>query len=172
MKQKPLDIWNTVRTRTGRLVAQIGAVCFILFYVFVPLRAWAVGLADGGMLEGVVEQCTCSGGQTIRVLSYVDDSMHVYMYEYGATILDMNYALQSTGNYFKTTLEPFSTCLIYQGEDCSSSDESPEGLFMEVGTSFEHDRNATLSLLGQLPVTAVIKNAFSGITFLNAPPAR
>lgn len=118
----------------------------------VPQKALAYGATfDGGMLEGMVDECSCTGGETIRVNSYVDNSSHVYWYEWGATQLYANYNISSSGGYFLTTLMPFAICMVYEGEDCNNSSESPEGMFLMTGTSYNLDKQSLMALLGELP---------------------
>jgi hypothetical protein len=140
----------------------------MLVYVLLPARVLAYGIFDGGMLEGVDSQCSCSGGQTIRVTSDVDYSSHVYMYQPGATQLFMNYNIESAGGNFLTTLIPFAICLDASEECEGSSGQMPEGIFFLTGTSFL-DKNKFLAFLNQLPgaetVRPVISNVWSDISW-------
>ncbi|MBU6426671.1 hypothetical protein KGQ27_00290 [Patescibacteria group bacterium] len=120
---------------------------------------------DGGTLQGMDSECSCSGGETIKVQSYVDDSQHVYLYQPGVTTLDMNYNIMSSGNYFLTTLFPFAMCLD-ASEDCEgSSGQQPSGIFLEIGTSLRFDKNSLMAFLDQFPgatqLSGAVTRAFS-----------
>ena len=129
---------------------------------FLPFRAHAYGRSfDGGELKGMDTMCTCSGGETIKINSYVDSSQHVYLYELGATELYANYNITSSNGYFLTTLAPFAECLVYEGEDCNQEGQTPEGTFEMVGTSFNDSRNSLMSLLEKFPMVSNITEAFS-----------
>lgn len=138
-------------------------VSIISFSIIISLsisnNALAFGnLFDGGMLMGMADMCSCSGGMTIRVQSYVDSSSHVYLYQMGATQLDMNYNIMGSGNYFLALLQPFAMCLVYEGEDCQDSSQMPEGMFQEIGTSFKFNKDSFASLLKEYPII----NSFMG----------
>jgi hypothetical protein len=141
---------------------------FIVIAAFIicamaPFRAHAFGATfDGGQLQGMDTMCTCSGGETIKIKSYVDNSQHVYLYELGATKLYANYNIMSMNGYFLATLTPFAECLVYKGEECdSSSGQSPEGTFSQIGTSFNDSRNSLMALLKQFPIISDVTDAFS-----------
>ena len=126
-----------------------------------PMRAFAYGrMFDGGELQGIADECTCSGGMTINTQSYVDNSSHVYLYQLGATQLYANYNIMSSNAYFLTTLEPFAMCMVYEGEDCNDSSSNPEGMFMLTGTSFNSDKNSIMALLGAFPGAKELSKRF------------
>lgn len=126
-------------------------VPLILLTVFIPAKILAFGVFDGGMIQKIESQCSCSGGQTIRVQSYADESEHVYLYQPGATTLYMNYNISTPGNYFLATLIPFAMCLD-SSEDCEgSSGQQPEGIFTQIGTSFKLNGQRALALMMNLP---------------------
>lgn len=113
-----------------------------------PGRVSAYGSSfDGGELQGIQDICSCSGGMTINTKSYVDSTTHVYLYQLGISQLFPNYNIYSSSGYFLTTLGSFSMCLVYRGEECDDSSQSPEGVFMMIGTSFNNGKNEVLSLL-------------------------
>jgi hypothetical protein len=126
-----------------------------------PLKALAYGaMADGGMLQGESTECTCSAGETIRVNSYVDNSSHIYLWSYITTMLYENYGVAESGNYFLATLTPAATCLVIEGEECDTQD-NPEGVFTQIGTSFNTDKNSFMALFKELPLVPEMTKAFS-----------
>ena len=138
-----------------------------LFFLVFPMGVKAYGNFDGGELLGMEDECTCSAGTTINTYSYVDDSSHVYLYQPGVTQLYANYDIMNSDGYFLTTLEPFSMCLVYEGEDCDDSSQSPEGTFLLTGTSFNFDKQSLAALLGVLPGASLIKGT---VALINPPP--
>ncbi len=131
-------------------------------FISLPFRALAFGATfDGGELQGMDTMCTCSGGETIDIQSYVDNSQHTYLYELGASTLYANYDIMSSNGYFLATLTPMAMCLVYEGEDCDQEGQTPEGMFNLVGTSFNDSRNSLMALLEKFPMVSNITEAFS-----------
>ena len=89
---------------------------------------------DGGTIQSMEAECTCSGGTLIEFQSYVDNSTVEYIYQPGATTLYANYNILSSGNYFLSTHFPYGICLVYIGESCET-EGNPQGTLMMVGTS-------------------------------------
>ena len=110
---------------------------------------------DGGVVLEQESQCSCSGGNTVRVKSAVDNSTHVYLYDPKVTQLDMNFDINTSGAFFLTTLVPVAVCLDSSEECYGTSGQSPEGEFLEVGTSFNRDPSSFFALIGQ-PANASI----------------
>lgn len=159
--------WNKKKKRIGEFL-----IVFCAFaYVLIPARVLAYGLSDGGMLEGMESECSCSGGMTIRVTSDVDYSSHVYLYQPGATQLFMNYDIVGAGNSFLTTLIPVAVCLDAAAE-CGETGQQPEGIFFFTGTSFL-DKNSVVAMLGRLPgadsVSPIIKSAMRSFSWKDPP---
>ena len=151
-------------------ISRIFIATFCFFTVSLNI-CFAYGATfDGGKLQGMEEVCSCSGGTTIKVDSYVDNTRHIYLYQMGATQLYANYNIMGTGNYFLTTLTPFATCMVYRGEDCENSNQSPEGTFQMIGTSFKDDLKSVLALFNDqstpLSVSENVAKMTSGISLL------
>ncbi len=124
-------------------------VCALFFSS--AARTVAAGFQDGGKLQGQDSQCSCSGGQTIKVLSYVDHANHVYLYQPGVTRLYSNYNITQSGPYFLATLLPVAVCLDSSEECEGSSGQQPEGIFLMTGTSLSSDLKSTLALINAIP---------------------
>ncbi|GEM_PF-2645132 len=155
---------NTINSRSQGCVKALISIIAIVSLVL-PLTAKAYGrMFDGGMLLGIEEKCTCSGGTNINTMSYVDNSYHVYLYQPGVTQLYPNYNIMSSDAYFLTTLTPVAICLVYQGEDCGDSAQNPEGVFRLIGTSFNNGKNSFATLFDSLPGSSLISNTASRLT--------
>ncbi|MDO8575500.1 MAG: hypothetical protein Q7R78_02265 [bacterium] len=161
---------NKIKTICNTKKRLSSILYFVILITFLnlaisPFKASAYGSTfDGGKLQGIEEMCTCSGGITINIQSYVDNTKHVYLYQMGATQLDAKYNIMSSDAYFLTTLSSFAMCLVYEGEDCESSDTTPEGMFLEVGTSFNDKKESLFTEIKLLPgisdVTKMIPDIF------------
>ena len=137
-------------------------IAALIICAMAPFRAHAYGrMFDGGELKGMDTECTCSGGETIKVNSYVDNSQHVYFYSFGGTQLYANYDIMSSNAYFLATLMPFAECMVYEGEDCDQEGQTPEGTFQMIGTSFNDGGNSLIALFKQLPLVTDVAGAFS-----------
>jgi hypothetical protein len=148
---------------------------FILFLIFayavLPLKTFAYGsLFDGGELQGQDSQCSCSGGQTIKIMSYVDHSQHVYLYQPGVTQLYANYNILSTNGYFLTTLVPLAYCFDASEECEGSSGQQPEGIFLMVGTSWNESKDNLFSMLKDVPGISSWSRNILGIVGEISPP--
>ncbi|MDE2037606.1 MAG: hypothetical protein KGI69_00045 [Patescibacteria group bacterium] len=130
----------------------------------VPPRASAqANTFDGGALEGISSMCSCSGGEVVSVKSYVDKSIHHYLYQPGVTRLYANYDIVAPSGYVLTTLLPYAICLDSSTECEGSSGPPPEGIFILTGTSFKLDASSVLALLGRLPLASQVSSALSGL---------
>jgi hypothetical protein len=112
-------------------------VLFILSFGFATRTNALTGytrLFDGGVVLSVITTCTCSGGMLIEFQSFVDNSSHQYIYQYGLTQLYSYYNIFSGGNYFLSTHFPSGVCLVYSGNSCTSYG-SPEGTLTQIGSS-------------------------------------
>lgn len=137
-------------------------LCASILYVLMPIKVLAYGASfDGGTLQGMDSTCSCSGGEVIKIKSYVDDQTHYYLYQPGVTHLYANYDIESSDAYFLTTLFPLAICLD-GADDCEgSSGQSPEGIFLLNGTSFNDSKNSLMALLEKFPMVSNVTDAFS-----------
>ena len=107
-----------------------------------PLPAYAFGrFFDGGPgdTQGIDTECTCSGSTLLKYKSALDvvSMTHYYVDMPGLSTLVGPPAagignLKASDDYL-ATIYPYGECLIIEGEDCNTSDNTPEGTINIAG---------------------------------------
>ncbi len=143
---------QTIQNNINKHLIGLAAVVSMVTLTALPLHTFAYGASfDGGDLKGIDATCSCTGGLTIKVKSYVDNQDHVYMYQAGITQLYANYNVFTSSGYFLTTLVPFAICLDIADDCAGSSGDTPEGIFLLTGTSYNFDADNLMAMLKTLP---------------------
>lgn len=128
------SIINQTRIALGIIII-LGVLVASSIYKPNTLDAQTITLLQplGGKTGGVDEVCTCSGGVLLKYTDLKNQTKYL-VYQLGVSTIFENYNSFTQGYYTVLNYFPVGICLIYNGESCESSSNTPNGTLFYEGT--------------------------------------